>query len=77
MVVIRAHFDGRVLVPEGPVDLPQNEPLQIILIPQVDNERPLAGLADLTDGFPDDPEAPSDGAENHDHYLYGTPKRSP
>ncbi len=29
--VIRMHFDGRVFVPEGPVDLPVNEPLDFEL----------------------------------------------
>jgi hypothetical protein len=27
-VVIRAHFDGKVIVPDEPVDLPINEPLE-------------------------------------------------
>ena len=26
-VIIRVHFDGKVLVPEGPIDFPVNEPL--------------------------------------------------
>jgi len=26
-IVIRAHFDGKVIVPDEPVDLPVNEPL--------------------------------------------------
>jgi hypothetical protein len=29
MVTLRAHFDGRVLVPEGPVDLPQGRVLEV------------------------------------------------
>lgn len=32
-------------------------------------------LLDLV-GLVDDPEGPSDVAEEHDHYLYGAPKRS-
>jgi hypothetical protein len=29
MVTIHAHFDGRVLVPEGPVDLPRGRLLEL------------------------------------------------
>jgi hypothetical protein len=32
-VVIRAHFDGKVIVPDEPVDLPVNEPLEFDLRP--------------------------------------------
>ena len=32
-------------------------------------------LLDLV-GLVDEPEGPDDVAEEHDHYLYGTPKRS-
>ena len=32
---IRAHFDGKVIVPDEPVDLPVNEPLQVELRPLV------------------------------------------
>jgi len=31
-------------------------------------------LAKLADEFPEDPTWPADGASEHDHYLYGTPK---
>ena len=27
--IIRAHFDGRVIVPDEPLDLPVNEPLEV------------------------------------------------
>ena len=29
MVTIKAHFDGKVIVPDEPVDLPRNEPLMV------------------------------------------------
>lgn len=34
-------------------------------------DHPLWGIV----GIFDDPDAPSDGAINHDYYLYGAPKR--
>ncbi len=39
-------------------------------------ERPLMDLVRAADGAPDDPEWPTDGAAEHDHYLYGTAKRN-
>ena len=79
MTTFRAHFDGRVLVPDGPVQLPMDCVLEVHAAPADDNvqtERPLYRLAQIASQFPDNPEAPTDGAEQHDHYLYGTPKRS-
>lgn len=75
MTTIRAHFDGQVLVPEEPVDLPQGRVFRVVL---EEEEKPLSGLRALYEAFkglPDDPESPRDGAAQHDHYLYGTPKR--
>jgi hypothetical protein len=33
---IRAHFDGKVIVPDEPVDLPINQPLEISLRPSTE-----------------------------------------
>jgi hypothetical protein len=36
-VNLRAHFDGRVIVPDEPVDLPENQPLTLqISVPSED-----------------------------------------
>ena len=78
---LRARFDGRVLVPEGPVDLPQGPLLEVQLQPV---EQPTATTGELTglaklardlQELPTDPDAPTDMAAQHDYYLYGTPKR--
>jgi hypothetical protein len=51
-------------------------------IPQQNNEptNGIQALLDLLDSMPLSPEdiasLPHDGAENHDHYLYGAPKKS-
>jgi hypothetical protein len=34
-LTIRAHFDGKTIVPDEPVDLPVNEPLEVELRPLV------------------------------------------
>ena len=31
---IRAHYDGKVIVPDEPIDLPANQPLHVQLLPQ-------------------------------------------
>ncbi len=31
MIALKGHYDGKVIVPEGPVDLPTGEPLLITL----------------------------------------------
>jgi hypothetical protein len=78
MTTLRARFDGRVLVPEEPLDLPADSVVELQLT-TVDPDMPrgsvLSRLADLAASFPPDPDAPVDGAAQHDHYLYGTPKR--
>ena len=75
MTTILAHFDGHVLVPEEPVNLPQGRTLRI-QVEESDGPLPgLAALADWAESLPHDPHSPTDGAAQHDHYLYGTPKR--
>ena len=39
-------------------------------------EKPLKRLAALAEQFPENLELPADLAAEHDHYLYGTPKRT-
>lgn len=69
---IRAHFDGKVIVPDEPVQLPVGEPLHIHL----EWTEPAASrFADLLNFAADLLDAPSDLAAQHDHYLYGSPKQ--
>lgn len=79
MTTFRAHFDGEVLIPDGPVDLPTGCVLEVRAAPVPVSEGrdlPLRRLAATVGGLPDNPEDPTDGARQHDHYLYGTPKRA-
>jgi len=68
---IRGHFDGNVIVPDGPLDLRAGQRIEIE-IRAVDSESPQFG--DLARFGTDLPDAPRDLANQHDHYLYGTPK---
>ena len=67
-------FDGEVFRPTEPVDLPADTEYRVTIDEAnaaSDDERyPLAGLLEFTI----DTEL-GDLAEEHDHYLYGTPKR--
>ena len=84
--VLSAHFDGKVIVPDEPVQIPVGVPLRIQVEVQAgaqstdvaaeragDTTGPrFAGLLDLAADLPD---VPPDLAAQHDHYLYGSPKR--
>lgn len=81
MITVKAHFDGRVFVPEGPVDLPPGYAVEIpVSSPpaspaEPSSKPPLVELMEMLDKLPANPDWPPDGAAQHDHYLYGTPKR--
>jgi hypothetical protein len=71
---VTAFFDGEVLRPIEPLDLEQDREYTVTIAelestdPYAD--RPLMRYADISidTGL-------GDFAEQHDHYLYGTPKR--
>ena len=76
-MTLRAHFDGKVPVPDEPVNLPVNCALEVQVKPV--GALPAAGkslgrLLALARQFPVTDGA-ADGAAQHDHYLYGLPKR--
>jgi hypothetical protein len=75
MTVLRAHFDGKVLVPTQPVDLPigQELELQVTRVEPASQPTLLQKLAKLSHELPSNPDAPTDAAAQHDHYLYGLP----
>lgn len=69
---ITAHFDGKVIIPDEPVQLPVGQALRIHLELA---EAALPRFADFVRLEADLPDAPPDLSVQHDHYLYGTPKR--
>ena len=69
---IAAHFDGKVIVPDEPVQLPAGQPLRVHIEVV---ESASARFGDLLRFEADLPDAPSDLAAQHDHYLYGSPKQ--
>ena len=72
-MTVNAHFDGKVIIPDEPLDLPPNQRL-IVRIEAVGGKREateqsvlswLAATAVESDALP------RDLADRHDHYLYG------
>ncbi len=75
MTTLLARFNGQVLVPEEPVDLPQGRVVQVQVEENSLGEPNQTPLMALYDAIKDLPDAPTDGAAQHDHYLHGMPKR--
>jgi len=77
MISIHAHFDGTVIVPHEPVDLPRDQAL-IVRIEPVPESAPAGEescLDWLAEHAVDSPGVPIDLSLQHDHYLYGSPKK--
>jgi hypothetical protein len=81
-MVIRAVYENGVFRPTEPVALPESCSVNLVVEqqsrvnPPLTAASPLAALAALAAAHPVNPRLPSDLAQQHDHYLYGTPKRS-
>ncbi len=71
---IEAFFDGRVLRPSSAVDLTPNK-TYLLSIRDPEAEIVEGDAWDLLESFAGTIEGPEDWAEEHDHYLYGVPKR--
>ncbi len=77
MIVIHAHFDGKVIVPDEPVDLAIDRALVVRIESPAESARPAdeSALSWLAQNAVEDADAPNDLSHQHDHYLYGTPKK--
>jgi hypothetical protein len=79
MIQFNAHFDGRNICPDEPVSLPENVPLRItvdetpVVQPATNGPLDLFERLERTAGLVD---GPTDWSAEHDHYLYGAPKKS-
>lgn len=88
MIRFKAHFDGEKLCPDEPVTLPQGVTLEVTAAeasgatepvkpqnPDVESVSPATLFQQIEQklGLV---EGPEDWAAEHDHYLYGAPKRS-
>ena len=80
MVSFIAHTDGKVIVPDEPVDLSRGQRFVVTLEPVRDDDQGqdtepnwLRTAREVARQMPHN--LPEDLAEQHDHYLYGTPKK--
>jgi hypothetical protein len=72
-VTVSAHFDGKVIVPDEPLDLPPNQAL-ILQIRAVSGKEacvPESSLDWIAANAVDSDALPVDLADRHDRYLYG------
>jgi hypothetical protein len=78
MVSFLAHFDGKRLLPEEPVDLPTDKPLRVTVEEVVaPRDAPPLNLGEWLTAILAETglsEGPEDWAAQHGHYLYGAPK---
>lgn len=70
---LHAIFDGNVLRPEGAVNLEPN--VRYLVTIERKEETGEQSLWDTLNKFSGKVEGPEDWSKEHDHYLYGVPKR--
>jgi hypothetical protein len=75
MFAIKGHFDGKVFVPDEPVNVPTNRPLVLHVELEPTEGTPAGDVWDTLERQVGTVDAPHDWSSEHDHYLYGTPKR--
>jgi hypothetical protein len=74
MVTFHTHFDGKVIVPDEPLDLPPNQAL-IVQVRSMEEEKGEGGALDWIAANAVDSEVlPEDLSLQHDHYLCGRPR---
>jgi len=66
-------FDESVLTLDKPLKLERNKRYLITIVPE--EVAPVLNAWDLLENLTGTVEAPEDWSAEHDHYLYGTPKR--
>jgi hypothetical protein len=73
-VTVNAHFDGKVIVPDEPLDLRPNQALRIRIEP-LEEKAEESALDWIGSHAVDSDALPADLAQQHDHYLYSHPKK--
>ena len=73
---IEAVFDGETLRPTSPLDLEPDTSYRISIELPDEPAAPAPDAWDELEALAGSIEAPSDWAKEHDHYLYGSPKRA-
>jgi len=76
-MTVNAHFDGKAIIPDEPLDMPPNQAL-IVQIERVGPREPVeeSALTWLASNAIENDPLPTDLADWHDHYLYGSPAKN-
>ena len=76
-MTVNAHFDGKAIIPDEPLDMPPNQAL-IVQIERVGPRAPVeeSALTWLAANAVENDALPTDLADQHDHYLYGSATKS-
>ena len=73
-MTVNAHFDGKAIIPDEPLDMPPNQALIVQIEPVGARETAdESALAWLAANAVENDALPADLADRHDHYLYGCP----
>jgi hypothetical protein len=83
MIAVKAHFDGQFIVPDEPLDLRKGQKLVVRIEPvgrvrkssRKPGGRKKTALDRIAELRVSDDSLPADLSYQHDHYLYGTPKK--
>jgi predicted DNA-binding antitoxin AbrB/MazE fold protein len=75
-ITVEAVYEGGVLKPSEPLPFKEHETVRLTVEPRQPSlvERIAARARELPKETLD--RLPADGAAQHDHYIYGTPKRT-
>jgi hypothetical protein len=75
-MTVNAHFDGKAIIPDEPLDMPPNQAL-VLQIERVGPREPTeeSALAWLAANAVENDSLPTDLADEHDRYLYGGPTK--
>lgn len=78
---ISAHYDGRCIVPDEPLHLPVGSRITVNIEHPSRKQGPTKRRPQLISEWiaeqaPQESGLPTDFSSEHDHYLYGTPKRN-
>jgi hypothetical protein len=73
-MTVNAHFDGKAIIPDEPLDLRPNQAL-IVQIEPLEGETEESALAWIAANAVENDALPTDLADQHDHYLYGCPTK--
>jgi predicted DNA-binding antitoxin AbrB/MazE fold protein len=68
-ITIKATFKNGVLKPRKPLPLVESTVVRVTISPEEKSDDPLEGLIGIGSS------GRTDGADNHDHYIYGTRRR--